>query len=511
MILILSFSMLTLTFNFPIVKADTTITVYPTGIYPDDVENIQWVLDNYIEDITIILEAGTFNFGTDGSVNLSNDGVYVQITITGTVDAFEQPLTTISGGSSAFVVDSSTVSFEIGNITFTQSRGKAIEITACAEGIIENCEFTDVQPSIDELDASAIFASEIDGIIANLIIRNNEIDLFLDDPESDPNCDDSIGVFVNYMHNTQQILEIDGNSIRNVPDASIFVNGFHGEIAIIEDNSVAQRLHLNEDSLKFGIAIFTSDNILIRSNSLFLNPFSSVVGKIAMILSDVLDSTIEDNFIDYTVGLGILANGLDYSLIQANTFSTILAVPFGVTPIRVTGSHDTIIRENSIERSGTYGLFIDSSASCEITDNDLSTFTASYAQLYFGSDAHDNMVIDTEFGNGMPIIDEGYNNIVIPPLQLDWQYVFEDEKHGTTLKIDVSKQIFQFVAPGKDFSIKKAENMKIGRNSIVIRYEDKGIQMIATIIMKKAISCYARVKDLQTGNKYNLIAQQIPE
>jgi alpha-tubulin suppressor-like RCC1 family protein len=129
-----------------------------------------------------------------------------------------------------------------------------------------------------------------------------------------------------------------------------------------------------------------------------------------------------------------------------------------------------------------------------------------------------------------------------------WPYVFEDSQRGTTLRIDDTNQTFQFIAPDKEFPIKKATRMKVidlSREScvqydrpskkwkiddkkfdldndlrpwfkqfqydnkpekiILIYHQDKELMLTAVIVDGKEDSCMVTARDLKTKKVYLLI------
>lgn len=87
---------------------------------------------------------------------------------------------------------------------------------------------------------------------------------------------------------------------------------------------------------------------------------------------------------------------------------------------------------------------------------------------------------------------------------VSWEYVFQDSRRGTMLKISTDDKYFQFIAPGKDFGIKHDTKMRVLRNIIIIRYEDEQMRLIATANCKIDF-CSAIAWDKQTGKMYLLI------
>jgi hypothetical protein len=84
-----------------------------------------------------------------------------------------------------------------------------------------------------------------------------------------------------------------------------------------------------------------------------------------------------------------------------------------------------------------------------------------------------------------------------------WDYVFEDCRKGTVLRISTDDKYFQFIAPDKDFGVKHDANMKILRNIIVICYQDNQMHLVATADCRIDF-CLAIALDKQTNKYYQL-------
>jgi len=87
-----------------------------------------------------------------------------------------------------------------------------------------------------------------------------------------------------------------------------------------------------------------------------------------------------------------------------------------------------------------------------------------------------------------------------------WTYIFTDSYgRGTTLKINTQHKLFQFIAPNKDFCVKRDAKMIQLKHTIIICYEDRGMRLIATAVDDKINFCSAIVYDKQTCKTYILI------
>ena len=83
--------------------------------------------------------------------------------------------------------------------------------------------------------------------------------------------------------------------------------------------------------------------------------------------------------------------------------------------------------------------------------------------------------------------------------------MFKDsDGRGTVLKISTAYKFFQFIAPNKDFGVKYAAKMaQLCKQVIIIRYEDRVMQLIATAVDNR--TCLAIAWDKQTRKTYWLI------
>jgi len=86
-----------------------------------------------------------------------------------------------------------------------------------------------------------------------------------------------------------------------------------------------------------------------------------------------------------------------------------------------------------------------------------------------------------------------------------WNYVFEDVKRGTILRINTKDKYFQFIAPDRDFGVKYDPKMAVLKRVIIICYEDKEMRLIATVVDDKIDFCSAIAYDKQTRKTYILI------
>jgi parallel beta-helix repeat protein len=94
---------------------------------------------------------------------------------------------------------------------------------------------------------------------------------------------------------------------------------------------------------------------------------------------------------------------------------------------------------------------------------------------------------------------------VVARTPISWEFVFQDPRRGTTLKISTDDKYFQFIAPNKDFGVKHDPNMIVSPHLIIIRYGDPELRLDATAVHDKIDFCLAIAWDKTTGKKYLLI------
>ena len=89
---------------------------------------------------------------------------------------------------------------------------------------------------------------------------------------------------------------------------------------------------------------------------------------------------------------------------------------------------------------------------------------------------------------------------------ISWEYIFEDTKRDTILKISTDDQYFQFVAPNKTFPVKHHLNMIATTHFIFINYGDSEIVLRSIAIITRRWSfCIAIATDVETGTRHLLI------
>jgi hypothetical protein len=87
-----------------------------------------------------------------------------------------------------------------------------------------------------------------------------------------------------------------------------------------------------------------------------------------------------------------------------------------------------------------------------------------------------------------------------------WSYVFEDTNgRGTSLKINLANNFFQFTALARDFGVRKATFLQLFGKAIIISHRDNQLRLVTLALDTKLDYCYANAWDLQNGKGYLLI------
>jgi predicted MPP superfamily phosphohydrolase len=87
-----------------------------------------------------------------------------------------------------------------------------------------------------------------------------------------------------------------------------------------------------------------------------------------------------------------------------------------------------------------------------------------------------------------------------------WQYIFKDSYgRGTALKINTAYKFFKFIAPGKDYGIRKATYMRLCGRAIIINHCDSQLRLITAAVDTKIDFCYAVAWDVQARKFYYLL------
>jgi hypothetical protein len=87
---------------------------------------------------------------------------------------------------------------------------------------------------------------------------------------------------------------------------------------------------------------------------------------------------------------------------------------------------------------------------------------------------------------------------------ISWEYIFEDTRRETMLKISTDDKYFQFIASDETFSVKYDPDMLVGKHVTIICFKDDEIRLVTLAINTQIDFCFAYAKDMKTG-KYLLI------
>ncbi len=93
---------------------------------------------------------------------------------------------------------------------------------------------------------------------------------------------------------------------------------------------------------------------------------------------------------------------------------------------------------------------------------------------------------------------------VIPTIS--WEHVFEDERRDTMLKISTDDKQFQFIAPEKEFSVKRDLDMILTDDLLFIYWRDDELVLWSLVVATpKGSRCVAIAMDVETGTRYRLV------
>jgi hypothetical protein len=101
-------------------------------------------------------------------------------------------------------------------------------------------------------------------------------------------------------------------------------------------------------------------------------------------------------------------------------------------------------------------------------------------------------------------IQEHYENGLLGLTYDCWEYVFEDQRRDTILKIDTDDNYFKFVAPDNSYSTRISSKMIVFRRYLILRHQDEEIKINAFADTKRDY-CIAYLNDKITSKRYTLI------
>jgi hypothetical protein len=179
-----------------------------------------------------------------------------------------------------------------------------------------------------------------------------------------------------------------------------------------------------------------------------------------------------------------------------------------------------------------------------LSNSDISGWGYSTHGFFIGLPANVNVIIETlthfptyieySYGSGLVLATmqrielpwryemETWKNLLRNELsyvlgeEITWEYIFEDARRGTILRVSTDDMLFQFLAPGKDYGIMQAQKMRIrdirrGGQYIRIYHtedtDDNGrpdLRFYARI-NTRVDRCFAILRDLDARRTYVLL------
>jgi len=365
------------------VAASSFTTVYPTGAFPLDVQNVQTALDR---GGTVLLKATNsaghptaFNFGAPDPAIGGGVDLHVDVTILG--ERIGQRMTTINGGYIP-ILGLVPVRTHIEGIDFETPLAAAITLlTSTGTDIVGN---------------------RINGVVGIEVVFGTDgdgIDLF--------GNDDPLNAITGHVR-------IVGNVIENL--GADFANG-------MQLDGVAAEVEITGNTVNFpqsngpiqtiGITAFRSHNLVsIIGNNVTMGPGSPNAFPAPIFVSGELDAryvVVGNNVVsNHPNADGIIVTGGDFSeptqgALVAGNHITIhsAATEFGGAGVSVYGAvNNSLVSANVIEGASSFalqvaeGFFSSSTAdSNRLVGNLISQHTASTADVYFGTNTSNTLFI----------------------------------------------------------------------------------------------------------------------
>jgi hypothetical protein len=367
--------------------------VYPTGVWPVDVLNVRAAVTG---GGTVLLKATNnvgqptaFNFGTPENLPTRAFAMTTDVNIVG--ETVGSSMTTIQGGNIPARGDV-PVNSRIQGIYFNGPRGQAILIHASTGCEIIGNRISDVVPvhghnpffgDFTTADGIDLFGTSdpLHAITGKVRVADNVIQNLAGD-----------AVNAIQFDSVAADSEITGNTINLGPGdhsiQGIGINAFRSHSSVLIDQNI-----LGPDMATNGIAVAGEHEAFYhvsRNTVICQNPIAEGI---------LVDGGEEASGSEGTVGAVVEKN----SVTMHN--SQVFAV--GLNGL-VTNA---VVGENKIDGDGGAALFVDGfdqdmASLNRFQGNDITHFTSSVADVYFGPGSHDNVLV----GHCGSIIDLGVNN-----------------------------------------------------------------------------------------------------
>ncbi|MGZ3488896.1 MAG: hypothetical protein ACXVBY_18770 [Isosphaeraceae bacterium] len=370
--------------------------VWPTGDPAVDAGNVQWAVDHVRPGGVVRLKGHNkfsgvpmaFNFGTDGSVNVSRS-----LSVKGEVDDSGNPLAIIHGGYKPFTCDDPSVVLEIAKLRFDGARRAAIYVRQSASVTITGNVMINLLPnkelgypipvqyhaasgiemgllSCETPDPNSSICLDQPKHLGSVDISNNFIDLGIHDANG--NLQDPTSVYPNSTTSGTRLddtsfsgivlvdcdvnASISGNTIKNTNRRAIHPLDTFGSTEIVENT-----IELSPFSSAAPGTASPGGSGKRNYGILALNGHRNVDGAIHGAVHTVMRNTIvlaSDAGVDGPHGVAITgANGVNDAVFSENTIiyragaRSAIVVAGGSSLVKLVRPSYTTIRHNTIDAS----------------------------------------------------------------------------------------------------------------------------------------------------------------
>lgn len=381
--------LLAITAGSSIFGAANETVVYPTGSFPQDVQNVQAAVNAggrvRLKAVDVNGHPTAFNFGTPE--NLSGRRVFLLTNVSISGERIGRNVTTIRGGNIPFR-GKVPVTTSISGISFEGPRQAAIQLTSSTGTSITDNHVSGVVGTLTRFgytfgDGIDVFGNQNPAIAitGNVTIANNTIENL--------HADFANGIQLDAVDAKSEIF---GNTIRDVESNGILVIR-SGSTTAIEGNFIVPGPGNGTALLSYGDGIFIADGrYSVKLNAIHCeNPFADGI---------------------YVVGGGFAA-ATSQSVIESNRVE-MNGSQFGGISLYGLVDHAQV-SENSIRGNGSFAVLVaegpdpnDRATDNRFRENNISRFTSSVGDVLFSSNTANN----SYKGRCRSIIDLGVNNDV---------------------------------------------------------------------------------------------------